>query len=566
MDYLSLCLICKDENDYLPEWLNYHILMGVDRFYIYDNESRVSLRESLKEYIARGWVVVVDIPGSVMQLYAYDHCLQTFGPHTFWMGFIDTDEFLVPKTTLDLKELLKDYEAYGGLAVSALFFGSNGHKTRPSAGQIAAYTRHTHATLKQNLYVKSIVQPGLVLMPNTPHDFTYINDTWCVNEGNLRVDFQCFPNYTTKIQLNHYYCRSEDEIDLKLGRGNSQIVAWPRKRFEVINSMATYKDTAILKNLEILFQKAGLDVCGLVESPLTAGLLEKMSVLAHARQPAPLITGEMIPPCIALSFRAEFSEMDALKAQTRAAINRKEFDEVKRLMLLLMQRMPQNIVLHTDLAAFLLDFGDHEAAWQMLSQAWLLSPNNNYNVLSGMAFYFIRVENYSMAENICRLLLGIAPHELTALGLLTYSLMGQGRYEEALKVGVPVIELDWQFYELPDGMGVFLVKKMADYLLEKKDYTGAVRLWEVGVKCQPGDVNPLLELSQALLLAGDKTSARQRLFEAQVLAEAGGLASQSETVLALPRTGALAQRAKKVSAFHHPPSTARSDRRLKRRH
>ena len=105
MDYISLCLICKDENSYLPEWLDYHILMGVDRFYIYDNESRVSLRETLKEYIERGWVVVVDIQGKAMQLYAYDHCLQTFGAQTFWMGFIDTDEFLVPKTAKDLKDL-----------------------------------------------------------------------------------------------------------------------------------------------------------------------------------------------------------------------------------------------------------------------------------------------------------------------------------------------------------------------------------------------------------------------------------------------------------------------------
>ena len=134
MDYLSLCLTYKDENDYLPEWLDYHILMGVDRFYIYDNESQVSLRETLKEYVERGWVVVLDISGKAMQLYAYDHCLQTFGPQTFWMGFIDTDEFLVPKTTLDLKEFLKDYEDYAGLAVSSLFFGSGNHKTRPAGG------------------------------------------------------------------------------------------------------------------------------------------------------------------------------------------------------------------------------------------------------------------------------------------------------------------------------------------------------------------------------------------------------------------------------------------------
>ncbi len=140
MDYLSLCLICKDENDYLEEWLNYHILTGVERFYIYDNDSQISLRETLKDYVARGWVVITDIPGQAMQMYAYDHCLRAFGPSTRWLGFIDTDEFLVPKTSVDLKDLLQHYEEFGGLAVSSLFFGSNQHQERPAQGQLASYT------------------------------------------------------------------------------------------------------------------------------------------------------------------------------------------------------------------------------------------------------------------------------------------------------------------------------------------------------------------------------------------------------------------------------------------
>ena len=559
MDYLSLCLICKDENDYVAEWLDYHILMGVDRFYIYDNESHVSLRESLKEYIECGWVVVVDISGKAMQLYAYDHCLQVFGPNTFWLGFIDTDEFLVPKTTLDLKELLKGYEQYAGLAVSSLFFGSNDYQTRPAVGQIAAYTRRTHTTFKENELVKSIIQPSLTLMPNSPHDFIFKETTWCVNEGFLRVDGQRFPNHTEKIQLNHYYCRSECEIDLKLGRGNSGDVAWARKRFDMINSIATFRDKTILQNLEVLFQKAK------VAFPPAVGLLEKISALVRTRQSASPVSGEMTSPSAALSFRMEFSEVDTLKVQMQLAEKRGDFDEVKRLLLLRLQTVPQYIILYLSLSDVYLNLGDSDAAWKLLSQAWQLSPNN-YVILGAMALYFLKTDNFNMAENTCRLVLELAPHDTTALGLLTCSLIGQGRYEEALTVGVPVIELDWQFYELPDGMGVFLVKKMADYLLEKKDYTGAAHLWEAGVKCQPGDVNPLLELSQVLLLAGDKNKARQRLFEAQALAEAGGVASQNETVLALLRTGALAQPAKQVSAFHRPPSTAGNDRRLKRGH
>jgi tetratricopeptide (TPR) repeat protein len=511
MDYLSLCLICKDENDYLPEWLDYHILMGVDRFYIYDNESQTSLRETLKEYIEGGWVVVVNIPGKAMQLYAYDHCLRTFGRNTFWMGFIDADEFLVPKTAPGLKELLKDYETYGGLAVNSIFFGSNGYQTRPAIGQVAAYTKSTHVIFLENDLVKSIVQPGLALMPNSPHDFTFKEGTWCVNEDFLRVDGQRFPNRTDKIQLNHYYCRSESEIDLKLRRGNSGNIVWPRKRFDLVNQFATYEDTSILPNLNELFQDKAIMA---VARPQEAELLEKMATLARTRRTSPLeITRSENSP---LNFRTEISDWMDLKAQGMAVKDRGDFYQLSKILLSLIQMQPQYPHMYIDLSNNYLHIGNPEAAWQALSQAWQLAPNT-YAVHVGMALYFLHIKNYSMAEKTCHVLLEIAPHNLTVLGFLTQTLIGQERFEEALKVGVPVVELSAQTGELPDGMGIFLIKRMADHLLGEKDYDGAVRLWKIGVEIQPGETTTLLELANSMLLTGDKAGAQEALTKAQAL-------------------------------------------------
>jgi len=225
-----------------------------------------------------------------------------------------------------------------------------------------------------------------------------------------------------------------------------------------------------------------------------------------------------------VGFRTEFSEMEALKAQIRAAVVRNELDEARRLKLLRLQKAPYNILLYVELASTCLDMTDFSATWEILSQAWQLTPNN-YLVLRSMVVYFLRIENFSMAEKTCRLLLEQASHDLAALGMLTHSLIGQGRYEDAIQIGVPVVELSTTVRELPDGMDIFLVKKMADYLCMKKDYAGVVRLWEAGVKCQPGNVNPLLELSQALCLAGDKTQAHQRLIQAQELDPQNGVVS-----------------------------------------
>jgi tetratricopeptide (TPR) repeat protein len=505
MDYLSLCLICKDENDYLPEWLDYHILMGVDRFYIYDNESRVSLRTSLSDYIERGWVVVVDIPGKAMQLYAYDHCLQIFGAQTFWLGFIDTDEFLVPKTAPGLKELLKDYEQYAGLAVSSLFFGSNGHQSRPLAGQVASYTTRSHDTFKENELLKSIVQPAYTVMPNSPHDFIFVENAWCVNERFDRVDGQRYPNHVQKIQLNHYYSRSNQEIDQKLRRGNSGDIAWARRRFEVVNAVSTVEDQAILR---LFTANPGSSV----PDPIT-NLPAHMAQLTRHHCVDPL---DIPYPSVAVEFRSTFSQIDQIKSQMRAAQDRHDLAEFRRLLLLRIQAAPNYLVLYVTLSNLCIELDDPQAAWQSLGEAWRRSPNN-YVILVGMAFYFLKTDNFPLAENTSRLLLGIAPHDATALAYLTCSFLGLGRYDEAIALGVPLLELDWQFNELPDGMGLFLARQLAACLQQNHDYIGAARLLEQALILQSGDLNLLIALANVLHLAGDEKNARRRLLEARAL-------------------------------------------------
>jgi hypothetical protein len=45
----SICLIIKDENEYINEWLDWHIKIGFEHFYIYDNGSKITIESSVKE-------------------------------------------------------------------------------------------------------------------------------------------------------------------------------------------------------------------------------------------------------------------------------------------------------------------------------------------------------------------------------------------------------------------------------------------------------------------------------------------------------------------------------------
>lgn len=146
-----------------------------------------------------------------MQMYAYDHCIQQYQSVSKWIGFIDTDEFIVLHQNTHLNEFLSHYELYGGLAISSLFFGNGGNRKRPKGGQLLGFQYRTPEQLSYNRLVKMIIQPDKVMYPVSPHSFLFKEGFYCVNESGLRVDAQQFPCHVEKVQLNHYFTRSDEE-------------------------------------------------------------------------------------------------------------------------------------------------------------------------------------------------------------------------------------------------------------------------------------------------------------------------------------------------------------------
>ena len=56
--YLTACTIYRDDAAYLAEWIEFHRLVGVERFFLYDNGSTDHHREVLAGYVAEGLVTV----------------------------------------------------------------------------------------------------------------------------------------------------------------------------------------------------------------------------------------------------------------------------------------------------------------------------------------------------------------------------------------------------------------------------------------------------------------------------------------------------------------------------
>ena len=94
---LAVVAIMKNEGHYLKEWLDYHLLAGVEHFYLYDNESPDNQAEVAKPYVEAGLVDYFPLPGKAMQYVAYNDAVKRFKFQCRYMAFIDGDEFVYPK-------------------------------------------------------------------------------------------------------------------------------------------------------------------------------------------------------------------------------------------------------------------------------------------------------------------------------------------------------------------------------------------------------------------------------------------------------------------------------------
>ena len=94
---LAVVAIMKNEGPYLKEWLDYHLLAGVNHFYLYDNESPDNQAEVAKPYVEAGLVDYFHTPGKFMQMNVYLDAVKKFKFQCRYMAFIDGDEFIFPK-------------------------------------------------------------------------------------------------------------------------------------------------------------------------------------------------------------------------------------------------------------------------------------------------------------------------------------------------------------------------------------------------------------------------------------------------------------------------------------
>ena len=220
--YLSVVVIAKNEGEYFKEWLDWHISQGVEKFYVYDNESTDNTREVLQPYIKSGVVDYTYFPGYRMQLAAYDDCLKKYRFDTRWLAVIDMDEFIVPVSDKNIPDYLKEFEASPVVEINWLVYGSSGEREKRPGGMMERFKRHSLPQHPLNRHVKSILDPRKVYGMIGCHEAARITGKAVDSNGNrVKISWRDRAPQHDRIKINHYAVRSYEEFIEKKARGRA---------------------------------------------------------------------------------------------------------------------------------------------------------------------------------------------------------------------------------------------------------------------------------------------------------------------------------------------------------
>lgn len=123
---VAICAIFKNEARFFREWIEYHKVVGVSHFYLYNNFSEDNYLEVLQVYIDRGEVTLVDWPVAQGQSKAYEHWFKNFKNECHWVSFLDIDEFICPLKHQSIGAWVKAYQNFPSVVIYWKMFGTSG--------------------------------------------------------------------------------------------------------------------------------------------------------------------------------------------------------------------------------------------------------------------------------------------------------------------------------------------------------------------------------------------------------------------------------------------------------
>lgn len=230
---ISIAAIVKDEAEYIEEWIEFHIIMGIEHFYIYDNESKDGTTDILKNYEKIGLVTYIFWPGKSQQIPAYSNAIDCFKFESKYIAFIDVDEFMFSvagnKIIDEVNRILKRYESLripaelnaAAIGVNWRTYGTSFNLKRSDDLVIKRFVYRTRAYGNfANVHIKSIYNPRTVLKMHVHNASEFLPTYCCISENGSEIPGAFFRDGRCQwLRINHYQSKSEEEYIKRKEKG-----------------------------------------------------------------------------------------------------------------------------------------------------------------------------------------------------------------------------------------------------------------------------------------------------------------------------------------------------------
>ncbi|XP_027360781.1 glycosyltransferase family 92 protein RCOM_0530710-like [Abrus precatorius] len=182
---LCVCTMVWNQASALREWVMYHAWLGVERWFIYDNNSDDDIEKVVEELDLQGFNVSRQTwPWIKTQEAGFSHCALRAREECKWVGFFDVDEFFyfpnefhqqlgvgVPGEN-SLRSVVANFSSSKSIAeirTTCHSFGPSGLNSPPKQGVTVGYTCRLQSPERH----KSIVRPDLldISLLNVVHHF-----------------------------------------------------------------------------------------------------------------------------------------------------------------------------------------------------------------------------------------------------------------------------------------------------------------------------------------------------------------------------------------------------------
>ena len=232
----ALCVIAKEENKYIKEYVEYYKQLRINKIFLYDNNDINGEKFDiiLKKFINKDFVKIINYRGFYKpQKQAYKNCYNINKYKYNWIAFFDVDEYLYILNYSNINIFLSSekFNNCTSLLINWKYYGDNNnlfYEPKPLKERFKNEVL-LNKKIKNNKYLyaaaKTIARGGLnIIWRHFPHFLK--NKPICKADGQIILNPLLSPPQYNIAYIKHYITKSVEEYFKKTIKGtvNSRII------------------------------------------------------------------------------------------------------------------------------------------------------------------------------------------------------------------------------------------------------------------------------------------------------------------------------------------------------